>query len=61
MIEDETAPQVPPYTITLTWTVGDSLLVDYPELQPWEARSALEAAIEQVRADERVDEEVDSD
>jgi hypothetical protein len=48
----------PPYTITVTWAVGDSLVVSHPELQPWEARAALEAAIEAViDADEDEDAE----
>ena len=26
-----------PYTLTITWTVGDALVLSYPDLQPWEA------------------------
>ena len=47
----------PPYTLTIMWTVGDALVVDYPDLQPWEARAALEEALEMVCADERADTE----
>jgi hypothetical protein len=53
---DEPAP-APPYTLTITWTVGDALVLSYPDLQPWEARAVLEEALEQTFADERADTE----
>jgi len=47
--DDDPAPDAP-YTITVTWTVGDALVVDYANLNPWEARAALEEAVAVVRA-----------
>jgi hypothetical protein len=52
--DDEPSPEVP-YTITLTWAVGDALVVTYPDLNHWEARAALEEAVEIVRAEEQAD------
>jgi len=54
--DDEPSPEVP-YTITLTWSVGDALVVSYPDLNHWEARAALEEAVEVVRAEEQVERE----
>ena len=54
--DDEPSPEVP-YTITLTWAVGDALVVVYPDLNHWEARAALEEAVEVVRAEEQVERE----
>lgn len=53
---DELSPEAP-YTVTITWAIGDSLVVSYPDLMPWEARAVLEEAIEQVRADAALDSE----
>jgi hypothetical protein len=61
-MDPEPVPDSPPYTVTVTWSVGDALVVDYPDLHPWEARAVLEEAIEMVRLDEnsdREDEEVE--
>lgn len=49
MNDDEPAPEAP-YTITVTWTIGDALVVEYDHLQPWEARAALEEAVDVVSA-----------
>jgi len=54
--QDERVPDVP-FVITVTWAPGDSLLLDYPDLEPWEARAALEQAVEQTRIDEAQDRE----
>jgi len=53
---DERPPDYP-FTVTVTWSVGDALLIDYPDLLPWEARAVLEEAIEQIRADMQSDSE----
>jgi hypothetical protein len=54
--QDEPAPDVP-YVLTISWSIGDSLVLEYPDLLPWEARAVLEEAIEQIRADMQSDSE----
>jgi hypothetical protein len=54
--DDEPSPEAP-YIITVTWAVGDTVLVDYPDLNPWEARVALKQALGQLRLDAAADEE----
>lgn len=43
------------HRIVITWTVGDSLTVDSGDLDEWEARAALEQAIELITSDVETD------
>lgn len=46
--EDDRAPDLPPFTITITWAVGDSLHINTGGLTDWEAEAALNAAIDEL-------------
>ena len=39
----------PPYTVTISWAVGDSLEVNCGDLEGWEVVALLEQAIEVIR------------
>lgn len=52
MNDDEAAPDSA-YVVSVTWYIGDALLIEYPDLQPWEAIAVLEEAISTIKAEER--------
>jgi hypothetical protein len=63
-LNNEQVPDFPPFTITITWAPGDSVVVDYPRLLPWEAHMLLEqaqVAIEDAEVEEPVEHEADGD
>ena len=49
MNPDERPPDSPPYVVTISWTVGDSLYVDCGDLEGWEAMALLEQAREVIQ------------
>ena len=63
--EEDRAPAFSPFVLTVTWTVGDSIFVDYGDLEPWEAAAAFDAAARMARADDdaesNTEEEADAD
>lgn len=57
MSDDDRAPNFPPFIVTISWTVGDSLEVDCGDLEGWEAIAVLEQAAETIRDADRADAE----
>lgn len=55
------APASPPYVVTISWTVGDSLYVDCGDLEGWEAMALLEQAREVIQDAERADAEAEGE
>ena len=55
MIDDDRAPALPPFVVTISWAVGDSLAVDCGDLEGWEVIALLEQAAEVIRDAERAD------
>jgi argininosuccinate synthase len=49
------APASPPYVVTISWSVGDSLYVDCGELEGWEVLMLLEQAAETIRDAEQAE------
>jgi hypothetical protein len=49
------APASPPYVVTISWTVGDSLCVDCGDLEGWEVLMLLEQAAETIRDAEQAE------
>ena len=41
-----TVPDAPPKIVSVAWTFGDSITVDYPGLMKWEAKVALQQALD---------------
>jgi hypothetical protein len=54
--DQDRAPNLPPLTITITWVVGDTVIIEYENLQPWEVAAVLRLAAGQVE-DEQYDTE----
>jgi hypothetical protein len=52
---DERPPDSPPYVVTISWSVGDSLYVDCGDLEGWEAMALLEQAAETIRDAEQAE------
>ena len=46
---EDQAPSSPPYVVTISWTVGDSLYVDCGDLEGWEVMALLEQAREVIQ------------
>jgi len=59
--DDDRAPDSPPFTITISWAVGDSLQVHCGGLEGWEAIAVLEQAIEAIREEDRADAEAEGE
>jgi hypothetical protein len=58
---DERPPDSPPYVVTISWSVGDSLYVDCGDLEGWEAMALLEQAREVIQDAERADAEAEGE
>jgi len=50
-----------PYRVTITWTVGDSLLVDCGNLEGWEVMALLDQAREVIQDAERAEAETEGE
>jgi hypothetical protein len=61
MNPDERPPDSPPYVVTISWSVGDSLYVDCGELEGWEVLMLLEQAAETIRDAERAESEAEGE
>jgi hypothetical protein len=61
MNPDERPPDSPPYVVTISWSVGDSLYVDCGDLEGWEAMALLEQAREVIQDAERADAEAEDE
>ena len=63
MIPDDPdrAPVFAPFTVVISWVVGDSLQVDCGELEGWEVIALLQQAEEVIRDAERADVETDDE
>jgi hypothetical protein len=55
------APLYVPYTVTITWTVGDSIEVDCGDLEGWEVIALLDQAGEIIRAAESAEAEAEGE
>ena len=53
MNDDDRAPTFAPYTVTISWVIGDSLEVDCGDLEGWEVIALLEQAADCIRDAER--------
>ncbi len=49
---EDTAPDAAPRSITVMWTVGDSLTVDYQGLAVWEVKAALRQTLDLLEDDD---------
>jgi hypothetical protein len=58
---EDRAPTLPPYVVTISWTVGDSLYVDCGDLEGWEAMALLEQAREVIQDAERAEAEAEGE
>jgi hypothetical protein len=62
MSEDfDRAPASPPYVVTISWAIGDSLTVDCGDLESWEVLMLLEQAAETIRDAERAESEAEGE
>lgn len=59
--DDDRAPVFAPFTVVISWVVGDSLQVDCGELEGWEVIALLEQAAEVVRDAERAEAEAEGE
>jgi len=58
---DDRAPDFTPFTITISWAVGDSLQVHCGDLQSWEAIAVLDQAIEAIHEEDRAEAEAEGE
>ena len=49
------------HRIIIIWTVGDSLTVEFEDLEVWEAQAALQQAMDLISEDENHDADVAED
>lgn len=54
---EDAAPEAGPYELLVTWTVADSLAVNYGDLAVWEAQAALRAAADLLSEEEEEEDE----
>ena len=57
MNADDRAPTFAPFTVTISWVVGDSLEVNCGDLEGWEVIALLEQACDVIRDAERAEAE----
>ena len=61
MNADDRAPTFAPFTVTISWVVGDSLEVNCGDLEGWEVIALLEQAAEVIRDAERSEAEAEGE
>ena len=58
---EDRAPAFAPFTVTISWVVGDSLEVNCGDLEGWEVLMLLEQAAETIRDAERAEAEAEGE
>ena len=58
---EDRAPVFAPFTVTISWVVGDSLEVNCGDLEGWEVIALLEQAAEVIRDADRAEAEAEGE